>query len=448
MTPAAGISKEKILQVMGLGLIVLGMALAVLVLGVWAPENGIFARGQIPDRMGRKAVELGLVSRAEEILYLYTDAFVSLEEGVCLLTDSGLVIYSKTETPKLRRVGYSEMEEVVWDESDRRADLSRFTIHLSGEDEEVVHFSLPKKGRIDGTFNAALFWRQRHAKKSPRTGFPIDAPAARRRLKTLIGRGVSHLLFTIRTTPIGFDRFFFEETTDPEGRRLYHYQEQFLYDVVYDKKFLADVVTPNPTFRYIAQFDSYFDPGDFRMIRSHMRIINEDKQISQDIRLDWLESDTYQLTVCQAELKDRKPVNLKKVVERRMGLEDEYLYYQLEDYNFSFLFYQDFLKSGRTLYTEKILLDSDPPYYSKDLFAQRLSGKREGRLEIHRTRNNRPESVLFVDENGRIDSMSKKDIEFTTEDVPASRIPKKFLDRWADSSRRYFIDGSTRAAAP
>jgi len=65
------------------------------VVASFGPDTYVYLGKQLPKRYADKVHALGLIDADEKIKYFYSDALVSIEDGMYFVTDRNLVLYSR-----------------------------------------------------------------------------------------------------------------------------------------------------------------------------------------------------------------------------------------------------------------------------------------------------------------------------------------------------------------
>lgn len=111
----------KILTILGivfgafLGIVFFGLV----ILGTHVPETSVYPGQQVPKKYLAEIKSLGLLEEGERVKYFYTDAMFDIKEGMYIVTDKHLILYSNTWGDPKTIIDYNEIAhlEVEYDDS-------------------------------------------------------------------------------------------------------------------------------------------------------------------------------------------------------------------------------------------------------------------------------------------------------------------------------------------
>ncbi|MEE9295652.1 MAG: hypothetical protein V3W34_11915 [Phycisphaerae bacterium] len=137
-----------------LGAVTLAIFATCIYIGVQGPDTKVLSGRQLPARFMAQIRALNLLEPEEQIHYFYSDALLNIEEGMYLLTDRKVVIYSRSYDDPALIIPFSEIVdvEVTFSESW----LEDSVIGLSLVDDTYASFPVSREGGGDKRVYEAL----------------------------------------------------------------------------------------------------------------------------------------------------------------------------------------------------------------------------------------------------------------------------------------------------
>ncbi len=123
-------------------------------IGMRGPDTKVLPGRQVPARFTAQIRKLNLLEPGEHIQYFYSDALLNIEEGMYLLTDRKVVIYSRSFDDPALIIPFSEIVDVEATFSDGLFEDSTITMTLA--DDTFVSFPVSSEGGGDKRMYEAL----------------------------------------------------------------------------------------------------------------------------------------------------------------------------------------------------------------------------------------------------------------------------------------------------
>ena len=88
-------------------------------IGAASPETFVYRADEIPAKYRNELAELNLLNDSEELLYMYSDALFKLKNGVYILTDEHLILYSDEWDEPETIISFDEITflDIAYDDS-------------------------------------------------------------------------------------------------------------------------------------------------------------------------------------------------------------------------------------------------------------------------------------------------------------------------------------------
>ena len=134
--------------------VVVGVVLVFIIVRMMGPDTFVIAGPQVPKHYKDHIHKLGLLAPGEELRFFYSDAFFNIRNGMYLLTNKKLVVYSDSYDPPAVIVPFDEIRDVGVDFGDSQWNDSVVKITL--RDGQQVWFPLSTEREGDRDFLEAL----------------------------------------------------------------------------------------------------------------------------------------------------------------------------------------------------------------------------------------------------------------------------------------------------
>ena len=135
------------------GLLVLscvGICGGLMYLGANTPDTFVYESNMVPTEYVDSAKDLGLVNDTEQVLFLYSDAMLNVEDSMYILTDQNLVLRNADWSDPQRVIAFNEITGVSASWSDDWIIDSTVTVQLT--DGSSWMFPLSMEGDGDHRF--------------------------------------------------------------------------------------------------------------------------------------------------------------------------------------------------------------------------------------------------------------------------------------------------------
>ena len=137
-----------------LGVPVFALCTAATYVVTFGPDTKVLPGRQVPARFLAEIRRLELLEPGEQIQYFYSDALVNVENGLYLLTDRRVILYSSDLDEPAIHIPFSDISDVEIDYSGSWVDDSLITLTLV--DDSVVFFPVSMEGGGDKKLYEAL----------------------------------------------------------------------------------------------------------------------------------------------------------------------------------------------------------------------------------------------------------------------------------------------------
>lgn len=121
-----------------LGAFIIVICASLIIIGSFSPEIEVIPGKQLNKKYLNFIWEQGIVDRAEEVQYWYSDGFLDFKTGFYLFTDKKVVMYNESWEEPLISVPYSDILDIEFLPDASFIEDSRITLTL--KDHTIVYF--------------------------------------------------------------------------------------------------------------------------------------------------------------------------------------------------------------------------------------------------------------------------------------------------------------------
>ncbi|MDG1332577.1 MAG: hypothetical protein P8P74_09625 [Crocinitomicaceae bacterium] len=111
-------NRALLITLISVGVVFLAGIIALSYIGAKGPETFIYKNNEVPTSFRKQMLDMDLISKEEKIIYFYSDALMDITDGLYVLTDQHLILYSKQWEEPETIIGFSEISSLNIDYDD------------------------------------------------------------------------------------------------------------------------------------------------------------------------------------------------------------------------------------------------------------------------------------------------------------------------------------------